>query len=123
MGQVVCTSSWCPACGRMVNQFLPGPNRRPNASCPHCGSLERHRFLALLLEGLGPVIASSHSVLDVAPSQQIARVLERLAPRYIRMDLDPDADRRAVDVQASITQAPFAEGVFDVIICYHVFEH
>jgi len=114
----------CPACLRPVLRFGRGPRGRPDAVCPNCRSLERHRFLALLLEGLAPVVASARLALDIAPSRQTTAVFERLSPaRYVRMDFDPDADNRAVDVQASMTEMPLREGSVDVAVCYHVLEH
>lgn len=116
---------FCPNCHQRVKKFKPGGVRsRPNAKCPRCGALERHRFLAVLLDGLGPVIGHAARVLDVAPSRYTTRHLDHLSPaHYVRMDLDPDADGRAVDVQASLTDLPFAPESFDLILCYHVLEH
>ncbi len=38
----------CPICRVASDRFLPfGLNGRPNAQCPNCGSLERHRMLWL----------------------------------------------------------------------------
>jgi SAM-dependent methyltransferase len=86
--------------------------------------LERHRFLALLLEGLGPAVTSARLVLDIAPSPQTTRLFERLRPeRYVRMDFDPSADKRVVDVQASLTAVPLPDASVEVAICYHVLEH
>jgi SAM-dependent methyltransferase len=115
---------FCPACGAGSESFTPGPNGRPDAACPQCGSLERHRFLALLLENLAPYVGSARAVLEVAPSRVTTQMLARLRPPlHVRMDFDPGADARVVDVQASITDMPFADGVFDVVLCYHVLEH
>ena len=37
---------FCPVCGRNVRRFLPfGAPPRPDAKCPACGSLERHRLV------------------------------------------------------------------------------
>lgn len=73
---------------------------------------------------MAPTISSARGLLDVAPSGHMTALLRRLAPRgYVRIDLDPAADRRAVDVQASLTELPFAAESFDVVICYHVLEH
>jgi SAM-dependent methyltransferase len=73
---------------------------------------------------MAPTVSSSCGVLDVAPSGHMTSLLQRLAPaRYVRVDLDPSADRRTVDVQASVTQLPFADASFDLVICYHVLEH
>jgi SAM-dependent methyltransferase len=116
---------YCPTCHRSVRRFKPGGVRsRPNAKCPSCGALERHRFLSLLLDGLAPTLAHAATVVDIAPSRYTTDHLEGFVPgRYIRVDLDPAADGRAVDVQASLTGLPFADGSVDLVLCYHVLEH
>lgn len=116
---------FCPACHQSVKRFKAGGVRsRPNAKCPACGALERHRFLGVLLDGLGPVLGSAARVLDIAPSRYTTHRLRQLDPQhYVRADLDPEADGRAVDVQASLTRLPFAAASFDLIVCYHVLEH
>lgn len=116
---------FCPSCHQPVARFKPGGVRkRPNAKCPSCGALERHRFLGVLLDGLGPVIGHAARVLDIAPSRYTTHQLHQLSPgQYVRVDLDPEADGRAVDVQASLTRLPFAPASFDLVVCYHVLEH
>lgn len=115
----------CPVCGRQARQFEPGPGDRPQARCGGCQSLERHRFLALLLDTLTPTVGAARLLLDVAPSRQTTSLFRgRLAPRrYVRLDFDPGADGRDVDVQASLTALPLRSGAVDVLICYHVLEH
>lgn len=115
---------WCPSCHNDVEQFRPGPSGRPDATCPHCGAHERHRFLAIVLEGLAPWLAGAEILLDVAPSRQVTGRLKKLAPRgYVSMDFDPAADGRRVDVRASLTGLPFPDASVDVMVCYHVLEH
>ena len=118
-------SRQCPLCGQRVEgSFAPGPGGRPDASCPTCGSLERHRFLALLLNGLTPWLLTSELVVDVAPSNHTTHLLERLGVSpVLRLDFDPGADHRNVDVQGSITDLPLAGSTADLIICFHVLEH
>lgn len=118
------TRRLCTSCMNVVDAFRNGPNGRPDAACPRCGSLERDRFLALLLQGMAPYVASAGAVLDIAPNRATTRVLRHLGvDHHVRVDFDPGADRRAVDVQASITDLPFPDASFNVAICYHVLEH
>jgi SAM-dependent methyltransferase len=98
--------------------------KRVDARCPHCRSFERHRFLALLLEGVRPALPAARVVLDIAPSKQTALLLGATRPgTYLRMDLEPAADGREVDVQGSMTAIPLVDGSVDLAVCYHVLEH
>lgn len=115
---------FCPVCGATFEKLQPGPGGvRREASCPSCGSLERHRLIALILEGAAPLLAGA-DVLEVAPSSVTSPLIAALGPgRHIRMDLDPAADGRSVTVQASLTDLPFADDSFDFALVLHVFEH
>lgn len=115
---------FCPVCGAAFEKLRPGPGGvRPEASCPSCGSLERHRLVALVLEGAAPLLAGA-DVLEVAPSSVTTPLIAALGPaRHIRMDFDPAADGRSVTVQASLTDLPFADDSFDFALVLHVFEH
>ena len=90
--------------------------------CPICFSLERHRFLALTLTGLKPVLVTATNLLEAAPQPQVKRTVMRLAPdiRYVATDL---MDLRRVDVCADGLALPFRDGTFDVMLHFHVFEH
>lgn len=116
------TGLFCLACWQPVHEWgLGGSRGRRRARCPRCGALERHRFLAFLLEQLGLVVASAGAVLDIAPQKQVQHVLKRLArDAYVGMDL---FDHLGVDLRADITGLPFHDGAFDLIVCYHVLEH
>lgn len=113
---------FCLACREPVPEWGPGgPRGRPRARCPRCGALERHRFLAYVLDQLGLFVASARAVLDIAPQRQVQHVLRRLAPdAYVGTDL---YDHLGVDLRSDITRLPFAGGAFDLIVCYHVLEH
>ncbi|MEJ5913400.1 class I SAM-dependent methyltransferase [Pseudokineococcus sp. 1T1Z-3] len=115
---------WCPSCHGDIEHFAPGPSGRPDATCPACGAHERHRFLAVLLDGLAPWLTGASLVLDVAPSRQMARRMARLCPRgYASLDFDPAADGRRVDIRASLTALPLPDDCVDLLLCYHVLEH
>ena len=117
------TTRYCTACDHSTRgEFKPGPNGRPDATCPRCRSLERHRFLALLLDTLRPSLGDIGTLLDIAPSPTVTRFLQELEPeRYVRLDIG--YDNRLRDVTASVTDLPFASGSIDLLICFHVLEH
>lgn len=117
----------CSCCG-YEGVFSPGPRQRPNASCPRCGSLERHRFLQLV----GSMIRTfwipetrPHErtvLIEIAPSHatQEFRKLFGLATTF---DADPAADHRIVDAVASLTDLPISPDAVDAALVLHVLEH
>lgn len=114
---------YCAVCDDMVVRgFRPGPDGRPDAKCPRCGSLERHRFLSLLLGVLAPDLHDLDLVVEIAPARQSTPLLDRLAARR-RLRLDLGADKREVDALASLTALPLADSSVDLLVCYHVLEH
>jgi hypothetical protein len=75
------TSRFCPVCGGESSGFLPfGKNRRPDAKCPRCGSLERHRFLYVLLERETELLSGQRTLalLHVGAEKAVARTLGSL---------------------------------------------
>ncbi|GEP36911.1 hypothetical protein NPS01_05740 [Nocardioides psychrotolerans] len=114
---------YCPTCDRIVTKdFRPGPGGRPDASCPRCRSLERHRFFAILLSVLSPLLDDVDLLLEVSPSPQTTPLLGRLGART-HLKLDLGADNRRVDVLGSLTDVPLADDSVDLLVCYHVLEH
>jgi SAM-dependent methyltransferase len=110
-------------CGSRVSRpFRPGPDGRPEAKCPRCGSLERHRFLSLLLGVLGPELRDLDTLVEIAPSRQSTLLLDRVEARR-RVRLDAGHDGREVDALASLTALPLRDDSVDLLVCYHVLEH
>ena len=115
---------FCPVCRTIAPELGPGPGGRPLASCVHCGSLERHRVMALLLGTLVGTVPANSTILDVAPTKFMAEALKATATGpYLSVDFDPAADGRLVDVQASITAIPVRPETVGLLICSHVMEH
>lgn len=111
----------CPCCGGLFRKFLPGGrDNRPDAACPGCGCLERHRLLWLYLQSRRLLAASPLAMLHLAPERIIRRRLEALSNiRYVSADLDSPLAR----IKADITSLPFRDGTFDCVLCNHVLEH
>ena len=107
----------CPCClGAFRRLLTTGTPPRPNTVCPACGSMERHRLLALLIRRLRPELASGR-VLHFAPEKSVASLFSGAA-EYKTTDLEGD-----VDVHADITDLPFPDESWDLAVCSHVLEH
>ncbi len=109
----------CPVCGRTFRRFAPGPRDTPDRTCWSCGSLERHRALAVALRERPGLLRAGMRVLHVAPEPSVTRLLPADA-EVVRGDLEPGPDMRRLDVT---DLREFADGRFDAVICMHVLEH
>ena len=111
----------CPYCNGHFRKFLPfGVKPRPNALCPRCGSLERHRLLWLYLKDRTNFFRDSLKVLDIAPMgsfQQKCKDISNLD--YISADISSPI----AIIKMDITNINLPDNEFDCIICYHVLEH
>jgi predicted SAM-dependent methyltransferase len=114
---------YCPICRVRFRRFLAAgdPGRlRPNARCPGCGSVERHRMLWLYLSNETDILSRPVSVLHVAPEVCLSRALGAHAGvSYTTVDSDPVRADLAMDV----TKLRFPEESFDYVLCSHVLEH
>ncbi len=107
----------CPCCRSQWRHFAEF-NGRADSLCLRCGSLERHRALAIYLRE-HDLPRSSDEVLHFAPEPSIGRILARGAGGYVSTDLEPGLAMVAAD----ITALPFADGRFGLVVCSHVLEH
>lgn len=111
----------CPCCRGKFRAFLPaGVAQRPNARCPRCGSLERHRLIWLYLQKKTDLFFHPYKVLDVAPEEILQKKLRALPNlEYLSIDLESPLAMKKMD----ITKLELPDHSYDVIFCNHVFEH
>lgn len=116
----------CVCCGAKYVTFLPaGLQKRPNARCMNCGSLERHRVLWHFFEKERKIADKPIKVLHVAPEKIFTHNFSLLPNvEYYPIDLMPDSYNYGVKtIQMDVTDMSFADEFFDAIICTHVLEH
>lgn len=122
---VVNNKKICPICKNEVRVFLPfGVKIRPDAMCPECRSLERHRALWLYLEKNPKIFSGNQQlkILHFAPERIFYNKISKMENvDYYPVDYNPDYP--GIRMQVDITDIQFENEFFDVIICNHVLEH
>ncbi len=111
---------YCPVCDYSSARFLKVTGRG-RVICPVCRSMERHRLLYLYWKHSTELFNQPvKRLLHVAPEPGLFNLFRK----------DPCIDYYNVDlgslwarVKAEITDLPFEDTSFDVIICNHVLEH
>jgi len=112
----------CPIC-EYTGPFMDADDPsglRPNAKCPSCSGVERHRMLWLTMGQLSSRYDfQSLGLLHFGPEKQLKGPFRELFGRYETADLfSPDVDH-TVDLR----DLPFGDGSYDVIVAAHVLEH
>lgn len=111
---------YCNCCNKSFRQFLPKGNvPRDHAMCPNCMSLERTRLLMEYLKNETGVFTNRLKVLHFAPEKCLFDQLIKQNIEYIDGDLNPLFARNVID----ITNIPYPDNYFDLIICSHVLGH
>lgn len=114
---------YCPVCDRFSDAFLPfGRKHRPDARCPHCGSLERHRLVWRYFQLRTNLFdGRRRKVLHVAPEACFVPHLSRmLGEGYVTADVD---NARAPMVRLDACAMPYPDQTFDALYCSDVLEH
>lgn len=112
----------CPICNSTYREFLPYGriNPRPNALCPNCLSLERHRLIWMYLKEKTSFFQQQLTVLHIAPEHCFMKKFEKQhGETYITADIESPLAKVKMDIH----NIPFPENHFDVVLCNHVLEH
>ncbi len=115
----------CPVCGKSYRKFLPYGyvQSRPNALCPHCLSLERHRLLWLYLTRETDLLQRFPRTLHIAPEVCIMRHLKPHFAAHAGQYITADLESPLADLHFDVQQIPLADESVDVVICNHLLEH
>jgi predicted SAM-dependent methyltransferase len=120
----------CPCCGGSFKEFISIERKfiaaRPNNSlmlneqCPRCDSWKRQRVLWLYLKNYTNFFREPLKVLHFAPEYCLQKKFKKQPNLdYISADLFSSLAMTKID----ITDIPYPDNTFDVILCSHVLEH
>ena len=130
----------CPLCNYGCKQFLPigldyevikekkiiGAGRR-NAACPKCYSIDRERLIFLYFNKIlcKDINLSNSKLLHIAPEKRLMDYFINLnIEEYVCGDLFAEGyNYPRLVKKLDVTNLPFKNDHFDLIICNHVLEH
>jgi SAM-dependent methyltransferase len=102
-----------------------GGMKREDDRCPVCHGRDRTRLIMLYLAEHGGLDRPGVRLLHIAPDLSLYLWLRRKSGlKYTASDIDAARYRHISNtVTADLTNAPFPDAAFDLVICSHVLEH
>ena len=110
----------CPCNNKVIDTFKPF-NKRNNAKCPSCDSLERHRLVIMFFNKYNITFKKT---LHIAPEHQLTKLFTSISNEYICGDIDVEKYKKynLNIINIDITNISF-KNEFDCIFASHVLEH
>ena len=95
--------------------------------CPYCNSTSRDRHFTAMFDKIHfsqKYLNEQIKVLHFAPEVGISKLFLDAKCDYHPVDIDPKRYKHFSNIsKADITDIPFADNTFDMIVCIHVLEH
>ncbi|SLN61094.1 hypothetical protein AQS8620_02779 [Aquimixticola soesokkakensis] len=113
------TPRLCPLCGYQGNFTAFGHPPRFDAHCAGCGSLERHRQYALMIERDEP-FADTDNVLHFAAEHHLRKLVKPRVATYETAEISP---RLGPDHVLNVEDIDMPDACYDKVIINHVLEH
>lgn len=119
----------CPICNNLSIFGSYGVNKRNNARCPHCGSLERHRLVYLFFNKKYDNLLNKEKInfLHFAPEGVLYNIFNNMKNiDYFPVDLDPEyyeSQGLKIRDKVNMEYIQYTDNTFDIIYNSHVLEH
>jgi predicted SAM-dependent methyltransferase len=105
----------CNCCNTSFRLYLP-----PFQECPGCGSQARQRLMLFYLKNKTDFFTKQHHLLHFAPENCLEKLFRRSADlEYLTADLNSHRAMEKIDM----TNIPYSDDSFSIILCSHVLEH
>lgn len=115
----------CPLCARQVRFVAHSDNPREGLVCLRCGSVPRHRALAMVVESM-PHLLVGGRVHESSPSLCTLDFLRQRARACTASYFFPDVaagGRVGAFVAVDLCRQPFGDAAFDLVVTEDVLEH
>lgn len=125
----------CQFCDHTGGNFMPSGTKSPvfdynsvlgggyrlNNLCPKCGSIDRHRSIHFIINEIS-INKEISDILHIAPEPALTKFVDAKFPnaKIVRGDKYPNQSNI---LKMDLTNIPFENSSFDLIICSHVLEH